>query len=68
VVFERDSWTCHLCSQRVDASLSGLDPDGPTIDHVTPLSRGGEHSYANTACAHRRCNLRKGNRLHELVA
>ena len=35
------------------------------LDHVVPLAKGGEHSYANvkTACAD--CNLRKGATLLE---
>lgn len=30
-------------------------------DHIEPLSRGGEHSYENTAAACRDCNISKGN-------
>ena len=60
---ERDAATCYLCGGHVDMALSGLAPMGPTIDHVVPLSRGGEHSYANTALAHRACNTRKGARV-----
>jgi 5-methylcytosine-specific restriction endonuclease McrA len=30
------------------------------IDHVIPLARGGEHSYANAQAAHGPCNMRKG--------
>jgi 5-methylcytosine-specific restriction endonuclease McrA len=29
------------------------------VDHVIPLSRGGEHSYANAQLAHPTCNLEK---------
>lgn len=52
---------CWLCGERVD-------PDGPyvlrpSIDHATPLSRGGKHSKANCRLAHRRCNSRKGAKL-----
>lgn len=61
-IFERDNWRCHLCGKTVDRHLNGRHPLGPTLDHVIPLSRGGEHSRANVALAHRRCNTRKGNR------
>jgi 5-methylcytosine-specific restriction endonuclease McrA len=27
-----------------------------------PLSKGGEHSYRNTACSCRECNLKKGDK------
>jgi 5-methylcytosine-specific restriction endonuclease McrA len=30
------------------------------LDHIVPLARGGEHSYANTQPAHPTCNRRKG--------
>ncbi|GAA0738693.1 hypothetical protein GCM10010199_62020 [Dactylosporangium roseum] len=58
-VFERDEWTCRICHASVDRDASPFDPDSPTVDHVTPLSRGGEHSLANVQCAHLRCNSSK---------
>ena len=61
-IYERDKWRCHLCGGQVDRLLSGNDRMGPTLDHVVPLSKGGEHSNANVALAHRICNIRKGNR------
>jgi 5-methylcytosine-specific restriction endonuclease McrA len=33
------------------------------MDHVKPLSRGGDHTWDNVVSACRRCNHRKGNRL-----
>lgn len=62
VVFERDGWRCHICHKSVDRRLSGRDRMGPTLDHLIPLSAGGEHSYANTALAHRSCNSSRGAR------
>lgn len=59
-VFERDQRVCQLCYAPVDLSLRG--PEGPSLDHIIPLSRGGEHSYANVQLAHFRCNSRKGAR------
>lgn len=59
-VFERDGWTCHLCGEAIDPELSGRARMGATVDHLIPLARGGEHSYANVAAAHRSCNSRKG--------
>jgi endogenous inhibitor of DNA gyrase (YacG/DUF329 family) len=58
-VFERDDWTCYLCGRQVDTEASPFDPASPTVDHVVPLSKGGEHSLANvrTACLH--CNSAK---------
>ena len=59
-VYERDGWTCGLCSEPVDSHLKWPDPMSVSLDHVIPLSRGGEHSRANTQCAHLSCNVRKG--------
>jgi hypothetical protein len=62
VVYERDHWRCHLCKKKVWPSRRRWDPLGPSLDHLVPLSLGGEHSYANVALAHLRCNVRKGTR------
>lgn len=61
-VGDRDQWTCHLCRGSVDDSLSGLHPDGPTIDHLVPLSAGGDDTPLNVALAHRSCNVKRGVR------
>lgn len=66
VLGERDNWTCHLCGNPVDPLLSGLDKWGPTRDHVTPASLGGDYTYENIKLAHRFCNTSKGNR-YEVV-
>jgi 5-methylcytosine-specific restriction endonuclease McrA len=61
VVLERSAGLCGIC---------GL-PVNPTrfhIDHIIPLSRGGEHSYANTQAAHPRCNRAKGAKLPSELA
>lgn len=61
-VFERDGWTCHICGGSIPADVKVPDRRAATLDHVVPLSRGGEHSYANVRAAHYDCNMRKGNR------
>lgn len=55
VLVEHDG-LCGICSTPVD-------PSHFHIDHIVPLSRGGEHSYANTQPAHPLCNTRKYNRV-----
>jgi 5-methylcytosine-specific restriction endonuclease McrA len=61
-VFERDDWRCHLCRRKCRRDVDGMHPQGATVDHIVPLSKGGDHSLANVATAHRSCNIRKGNR------
>lgn len=61
-VFDRDGWRCHLCGRATPRKLRGtLKPNAPELDHIVPLSKGGEHSYRNTACACRECNHRKSD-------
>lgn len=63
-VFERDGWRCHLCGGRAPKERRGTyHPKAPELDHIVPLSKGGAHSYANTACAHRACNAAKSDRI-----
>lgn len=58
VVLERASGRCGICGGPVD-------PQDFHVDHITPVSLGGEESYTNTQPAHPLCNLRKGTRLLE---
>ena len=52
-VWERDGGRCHICGRKAD-------PRSWHLDHIIPLSRGGEHSYRNVAVSHPTCNLRRG--------
>lgn len=56
VVYERDQGLCGICGGPVDRHDFH-------VDHVVPLSRGGEHSYANVQLAHPFCNCRKHNKM-----
>lgn len=58
-IFERDRWICQLCGKRVRKGKTVPDPQAPTLDHIIPLSRDGEHTRANVQCAHFQCNVRK---------
>lgn len=62
-VFERDNWVCGICKRPVNKNASFPAWDSPSLDHVIPLSRGGEHSMTNSQTAHLRCNLSKGDRM-----
>ncbi len=63
VLFHRDGGVCQICALPVDLNICGTESMAPSIDHRVPLSRGGEHSYANTQLAHFGCNSRKGDRI-----
>lgn len=64
-VFDRDGWICQLCNEPVDVSLKFPDRMSKSLDHIIPISRGGEHSRANTQLAHFGCNASKNDKLPE---
>lgn len=56
LIIKRDRGICQICFKRVKRSER-------SIDHIVPLSKGGEHSYRNLVLAHISCNSSKGNRI-----
>jgi hypothetical protein len=60
VVGERDEWVCGICGRDVDKSLAYPEPKSPSLDHVTPLARGGRHILANVRISHLDCNVKRG--------
>ena len=73
-VVERDGAQCAYCGIECDesdgryvAARDGANrwvcgPTYPTVDHVIPVSLGGDHSMANAKLACLVCNQRKGAR------
>lgn len=59
VLFDRDRGVCQLCRKRVKLGLKYPNPGMASIDHIIPVSDGGEHSYRNTQLVHLGCNLAK---------
>lgn len=51
-----DTLTCYLCNKPIEF---GED----NIDHRIPISRGGTNSKENLEITHRRCNMKKHNKL-----
>ena len=62
-VMERDGWRCYLCGIATRISSGRFDATSATVDHVVPLSKGGEHTMANVRCACFGCNAGKQDRL-----
>lgn len=60
---KRDGDNCTYCKQpmlfKAQAREHGINPMRASIEHIVPLSRGGEHTFANTALACHRCNTSK---------
>lgn len=59
VVFNRDGWACQSCGCKVTRRGKRLHDRKATIDHITPLSRGGDHTYANVQTMCWKCNHQK---------
>ena len=54
---------CWLCGHDIGYGLDAKHPMSFTLDHLVPLSRGGQLlDKANARPAHRRCNSSRGNR------
>jgi len=55
-VYLRDQGLCGVCG-------NGVLFEDMHLDHKVPLSKNGEHSYANTQTTHGLCNRRKSDKL-----
>ncbi|MEU1559503.1 HNH endonuclease signature motif containing protein [Streptomyces mirabilis] len=64
----RDRERCGLCGGRVAMRQVAPHPKAPTIDHVVPVSEGGDDTRANVQLAHFRCNSAKGARGSQQLA
>jgi len=55
---------CWICGHNIPGNVDGrTHPLAFTLDHLIPLSRGGDLlDPANARSAHRRCNSSRGNR------
>ena len=69
-LYKRDKGVCHICGElcnyhdfKEEQGVFIAGESYPSIDHVVPLSIGGEHSWSNVKLAHRHCNSLKGNRV-----
>ena len=56
-LYLRDMFTCQFCNTQFPQSQL-------TLDHVTPLSKGGRTTWENIVAACGPCNSRKGNKTH----
>lgn len=56
-VMQRDGLTCGICAESVE-------PDDVQLDHIIPVSLGGENRLENLRVTHSLCNARKGARVN----
>lgn len=58
--WEASDKSCLLCGQPIDDSLPPRHPMSRTLEHVTPIARGGTNDIDNIDFAHHSCNSSKG--------
>ena len=59
---------CYYCGKEMDFKKGvgrKFNNDMATIEHLTPLARGGEHTFENTVLACRFCNISRGAKSQE---
>ena len=61
-VAKRDGFRCWLCRRKVNMSLRYPHPRSASIDHVVPLSQGGNDVKANVRLAHLGENIARSNK------
>ncbi len=68
-VYDRDGGICQICFEVAPRELRGSQTDilAPELEHIIPLAKGGDHTYANVRLAHRGCNNEKADKMPEGV-
>ena len=72
-VFDRDGYDCYLCQTPVDLTAPHIQGQPgwetyPHIEHVIPLSKGGDDTLENVKIAHAKCNVDKGTKIYRATA
>jgi len=62
-IYNRDNYTCFYCGIRVVPGHPDWKFTPIEIDHVIPLSKGGENTEENLVCSCRKCNRSKGSKI-----
>lgn len=61
-ILSRDNMKCHICGKKINIKYKYPHPLSASLDHIIPISKGGEHSTRNIKAAHFGCNSSKCNR------
>lgn len=66
-LLQRDNWICQSCGCKVHDKHTGNwnTPDKAHIDHIIPISKGGNSEYSNLQVLCRTCNLSKQDKVEE---
>lgn len=58
-LYMRDKGICQCCGKYIDFDCDPNSDDYPSIDHIIPIAKGGEHQWDNVQLMCRRCNYLK---------
>jgi len=61
-ILERDHWRCGICRKPIGKDFKWPDPRSKSIDHIAPISKGGDDTAANKRAAHLGCNCGRAAR------
>jgi 5-methylcytosine-specific restriction endonuclease McrA len=62
-IIGKDEPPCGVCHEPINYHAHHLDPLSFTIDHITPVNRGGPDTLDNLQAAHRKCNRDKSDKV-----
>ncbi len=62
-VFERDGYRCQRCGCKTRPDWDVNHDRYPHLDHIVPVSKGGDHTRLNTQCLCRKCNMQKSDNM-----
>ena len=60
-VFVKFNGVCQCCNKKLTFDCDCNDNKYPSIDHIKPLSKGGNHTWSNIQLLCRGCNIDKSN-------
>lgn len=61
-LIDRDGDRCGICGIQTDYTIKPSHDAYPTVDHILPISHGGQHEWQNVRIACRKCNIRRNNK------
>lgn len=60
---------CAECNELILGEHSSkANQDGPSIDHIVPMSAGGGHVWSNVELVHLRCNVKRWNAYRKVLS
>lgn len=64
IVYKKTNGRCWYCGKKlvITKDIHSYNPDGFSVDHITPKSKGGRNNIENTVPCCRNCNVVKNKK------